>query len=357
MMMATRSRGYGKISKDLLKRVIQPRLGSPKGMKDILVGPDTGLDNAVIRLGHGKVLVGKTDPLSWIPKLGPRESAWLSIHHVASDFLTSGIRPQYAFFDFNLPPGVTDRQFREYWNSLHVEMTALGITVAGGHTGRYEGCDFTIVGGATLLGIGDERQYFVPGMAKIGDAIVVTKGAAIECTAILAKMFPKTVSIKLGRAILERSSKYFPMISVVKEAIVAVEKIGRNGGLTSLHDVEEGGLISAICEVAIASENGFSISKEKIPISEVSREICKLFGISDPYSAIGGGSLILTVNPDKSKKIVDVLAHAGLRASVVGTMEPRKNGFKIIDDPTKVRYPASDPYWKAYWKASTAGKN
>jgi hydrogenase expression/formation protein HypE len=350
--------GRGKAGKDFLERIILPRLGSRNRIKDLLVGPGTGLDNAVIRLGDGKVLVGKTDPITWIPELGPRDSAWLSIHQIASDFVTSGIVPEYAFFDFNLPPKVTDREFQEYWDSLDAEMRKLGITVAGGHTGRYEGSDFTVVGGATLIGVGDKKQYLAPSMAKVGDAIVVTKGAAIECTAILAKTFPKTVAQKLGRSVLEKAQKYFPLISVVKEALVATSKIGKAGGITSMHDIEEGGVLSAVCEVAIASNNGFSVSKSKIPLSEESREICKLFGIHDPLAAIGGGSLILTVSPEKAQKLVDVLVRGGVGALVVGEIERKRNGFKVVDDSgRKVKYPIADPYWRAFWRASRAGWN
>ena len=295
--------------------------------------------------------------------LGPKESAWLSIHQIASDFVTSGVAPQYAFFDFNLPPRVRDQEFQEYWNSLHAEMKALGITVAGGHTGRYQGCDFTVIGGATLIGVGDEHEYLAPNMARVGDAIVVTKGAAIECTAILAKTFPKTISAKLGHSVLERAEKYLHQMSIVKEALVVMSKVGmaetrQGGGVTSMHDVEEGGVLSAICEVATASNNGFSISKSKIPLSEESREICELFGIWDPYVAIGGGSLVLTVSLNKAEKLVNALASERVRASIVGMMEPKKNGFKIADDRQyKVRYTVIDPYWGAFWKASRAGWN
>jgi hydrogenase expression/formation protein HypE len=341
---------YGKAG--FLERVIRPKLGSKKRRGDLLVGPGVGLDNAVINLGGGKVLVAKTDPMSWIPRLGARDSAWLSIHEIATDFATSGVAPEYALFDFNLPPKVTDSEFGEYWNSLHVEMEKLGITAAGGHTGRYEGCDFTVVGGATLLGVGEREKYLAPSMARAGDAIVVTKGAAIECTAILAKMFPGSVAREFGTSFLEKAQGYFPKISAVKEALLA----RRAGGITSMHDVEEGGVLAAVCEVAIASGKGFAISKSEIHLSEESRKICDLFGVRDPYAAVGGGSLILTAALEKAKKLVGVFARAGIRASVVGSMEVKRRGFKITDDPEyEVRYPLIDPYWEAFWKASKAG--
>ena len=359
MTKITNDHKLGKLSGDF--GILRPGKGR-RQPKNLLVGPGIGLDNAVIRLDGGKVLVGKTDPISWIPKLGPVDSAWLSIHQITSDFVTSGVLPEYAFFELNLPQRVTDRELREYWNSLYKETKSLGIAVAGGHTGRYEGCDFTIVGGATLLGVGAREDYLTPRMARKGDSIIVTKGAAIECTAILARIFPETVSDRLGRSSLQRWQKLFPLISSVKDAIVAMEvgKSGKTGigGITSMHDVEEGGVLSANCEVAIASKLGFAISKNEIPVLKETKEICDIFGIHDPYTAIGGGSLIITASPDKAERVVQVLGNAGILAEVVGKMEHRNLGFKFADDPQhKIVYPVIDPYWEAFKKATEAGWN
>jgi hydrogenase expression/formation protein HypE len=68
-----------------LDKVIYPRLGAAR--REIIVGPRFGVDNAVVRVGGGKVLVATTDPLSFIPGLRPSESAWLSVNLLASDQL------------------------------------------------------------------------------------------------------------------------------------------------------------------------------------------------------------------------------------------------------------------------------
>ncbi len=59
-----------------------------KKRSEVLKGPQRGLDVSVVRLGKGKVMVATSDPLSYIPHVGPEASAWLSIHLLASDLTT-----------------------------------------------------------------------------------------------------------------------------------------------------------------------------------------------------------------------------------------------------------------------------
>ncbi len=127
--------------------------------KEVLSGPGPGVDTAVLRIEGGKVLIASTDPVSFIPELGARESAWLSVYATASDVATSGVPPKYAMFGLNLPPNLSDPVLRNYRTAIHESCRELGISIVGGHTGRFEGCDYTVVGGVTMFAIGDQSDY------------------------------------------------------------------------------------------------------------------------------------------------------------------------------------------------------
>ena len=73
----------GKVPREFLESVVFANLGAKRS--SFLVEPGHGLDNAVISLGGKKVLVVTSDPLSVIPSVGLKESAWLSVHLLASD--------------------------------------------------------------------------------------------------------------------------------------------------------------------------------------------------------------------------------------------------------------------------------
>ena len=156
----------------------------------LLVKPGHGLDNAVISLGGKKVLVVTSDPLSVIPSIGMKESAWLSVHLLASDLTTSGVSPQFAMLDLNLPPEMDLPAVGAYLKAIGDECRKLGIAIAGGHTGRYPGSGYTVVGGGTMFSVAERDAYVTPAMARPGDAVLITKGAAIGATAVLAHCVP-----------------------------------------------------------------------------------------------------------------------------------------------------------------------
>src|SRR4029077_13149881 len=154
----------GKARKNILESTVYESLGAPSSQ--LVVGPAFGADNAIIRLDRGRVLLATSDPLSYIPALGPEASAWLSVHLLASDLTTSGFSPQFGLFDFNLPPTLSDANFAKYWRSVHKECNQLRRPSIGGHAGRYPGIDYTIVGGGVMMATGPEDRYLTSIMAR-----------------------------------------------------------------------------------------------------------------------------------------------------------------------------------------------
>ena len=340
----------GKPNRSYLSRVIYRHLGA--GKREVIVGPRFGVDNAVVRIATKRVMVATADPLSFIPALGARDSAWLSVNLIASDLTTSGFQPQYGVFDFNLPPRMSDKQFTDYWVSFHNECRRLGLAIIGGHTGRYEGCDYTVIGGGMMYAVGDESKYLTSEMGQKDDDIILTKGAAIETTAVLTKVFPKTVRRALGDRLFERARKYLGKVSTVNDALTAVKVGVHENGVTSMHDATEGGVIAAICELATASRLGADLDLKAMPISQETEEICKIFGI-DPLTSLSEGSLVITCRPKKTGKLLARLQEANIRANVIGRLTTSGAVYATgIEGRRRVRYPKFDPYWRAYWNAT-----
>ncbi len=342
--------GYlGKVNRNYLDRVIYPRLGAAR--REIIVGPKFGVDNAVVKVGSGKVLVATTDPLSFIPGLRPRESAWLSVNLLASDLTTSGFAPQYGIFDFNLPPGMRDEEFADYWKGFHAECKRLGMAIVGGHTGRYQGCGYSVIGGGVLYSIGDERRYLTSAMGKNGDDIILTKGVAVETTAILTRAFPRTIRKVLGTRLFEKAWGYLLKVSTVKDALTAASVGVRRDGVTAMHDATEGGVTAAVLELATASGLGAELDLTDISTQEETREICRFFRIN-PLTSLSEGSLVIASRPDKTSKVLSKLTSAGIRSQLIGRLTSRTPSVYARTKRRRVRmtYPKFDPYWKAYWK-------
>ncbi len=346
----------GKVGQPLLQKLVYHNLGGKR--PEVSVGPKSGVDTSMVNLGGGKVLVTTTDPLSLVPSVGASESAWLSAHLIASDISTTGLAPTYGVFDFNLPPSMADSVFASYWKSFHRACKELGIAIIGGHTGRYAGCDYSIIGGGVMMTIGDKDKVLTSAMANVGDDLILTKGAAIESTAVLTRAYPYSVRRALGPRLFEKALEYLHKVTVVRDSLTAASVGVHEAGVTAMHDATEGGVVAAALELASASETGLRLYLEEIDMQEEVKQVCRLFRIN-PLTSLSEGSLIISSRPSSSTHIINVLSSKRIDANVVGRLVPKSNGYKSTDKSGTARlsYPRADPYWKAFDKARRKGWN
>jgi hydrogenase expression/formation protein HypE len=347
---AARFPAIGKVSPEFFDEIIYPRLGARR--KEVLVGPKHGHDCGVVRIGDGQVMVLTTDPIYIVPEYGFERAAWFAWHILASDVTTSGFPPAYVVVDFNLPMSMTEDEFTVIWEVFHRESRRYGAAVVGGHTARYTGTDYPMVGGATFVAVGPEDRFLHPGMGEPGDVIVITKGAAIEATGIFACAFPKTIEEQLGPQVLKQGQEFFAEMSTVDDALAAVAIGVRDEGVTAMHDATECGVIGGLFEVAQASGTGIVVDKERIHVHPAVKAICAHFGM-DPLTSISEGTLIITVRPDRARDLIAALKAAGIRGDEVGRLVTRDEGFNMIEAGKKkaLAHPVVDPFWKAIKEA------
>ncbi len=340
----------GKISPEIFTELIYPRLGAKDNK--ILVGPQNGVDVGIIEIG-GKAVSLTTDPVFIVPEYGWERAAWFAIHILASDSATSGLKPKYLTIDLNLPMEMTKQQLTTMWETMNKECSRLGIAVVTGHTGRYENCHYPMVGGATVIGVGELDEYVTPRFARAGDKIIITKGPAIEAVGIFATMFPKLIAEKFGEAFSKKAEQIFYKMSTVEDAMTAVSVGRRDGGVTAMHDATECGIWGGLFEIAQAAGLGTRIEKEKIVVEEGIEEICRLFEI-DPFASISEGTQIISCRPHKADAVVSALVTKGIKASIVGELTPPEKGMVLVTGgkEQKLEHPIVDPFWKAFYGAA-----
>jgi len=341
----------GKVSPEIFNEIILPQLGRKRD--SVLVGPEHGVDIGVCDLGHGQVMVTTTDPVFIVPPYGWERSAWFAVHILASDAVTSGLAPTYFTIDLNLPMSITREELETMWGTVHRECEKIGMAIISGHTGRYEGCGYPMVGGATVICIGAADKYLTPAMARAGDRIIVTKGAAVEAAGLFACTFPQRVAEAYGAETAKAAEEVFWQMSVVEDALTAVEVGVRDEGVTAMHDATECGVWGGLFEVAEASRVGMVVHKEEIILQPVIAQVCELFGI-DPYSSISEGTLIITCRPEKADEVVRRLDAKGIVSSIVGEVVPKDEGMNVFEGGLKreLVHPRVDPFWQAFGKAA-----
>jgi hydrogenase maturation factor len=305
------------------------------------------------------VLAITSDPLSLIPALGPERSARLACHLLASDLWTSGIAPAWVTVNLNLPPAMSDETLGAYWRAMSDEWARLDVAVVGGHTGRYEGCDYSIVGAATLVGVGDETRSLSPTMARPGDRVIVTKGCAVEATAIAAQMFPRRLQKALDgdEEAFARALALIDHVTVVPDCIAALRAGVRDRGVTAMHDATEGGVLGGLVELAQACGHDLRVQREAIPLPVEARAACAVFGI-DPWWTLAEGALLVCARPERVAAVLAELERDSIVAREVGEVVDGRGRVWLTDADgliSTLDRVEPDPYWEAYGRAVREG--
>ena len=336
----------GKVSRSFFETVIARHLGRRR--KDVLVGPANGVDVGVVQLPDGRALISTTDPIYIVPPYGWERAAWFAFHILASDLTTSGVAPQYVTLDWNLPMDIEDDQIETMLRTIDRECRKYGAAIVTGHTGRYEGCAYPMVGGATFLAIAPKDGWVTADMARPGNRLIVTKTAALEATAILANTFVDLVEGKLGAATTTRARGLFESMSTVDDALAAAGVGLRKRGVWAMHDATEGGVRNAVWEMAQASGIGVDVDLSDVPIDPSVAEVSKVCEM-DPLDAISEGTLLIAVEPDASEEVIARLKRKGILGVDIGAFT-KKGGH--CRDRGRALTPANrDPFWVAFSRA------
>jgi hydrogenase maturation factor len=309
----------GKLPGDLLGRLV-----AAYGTRDpaVVVGPGRGRDAAAIALGATTLAV-KTDPITFATD---RAGHYL-VEVNANDLACLGATPRWLLVTALLPEGATtpemvEDQFRE----LHDACAARGISLVGGHTEITLGLDRPILVG-TLIGEVAPGRLLKPGGARPGDKLLLTKGIAVEGTALLARELGERLRPVLGDDLLDRAAHLLlaPGISVVPDASILLA----HGGVTALHDPTEGGLAVGVRELADAAGCGATIVREKIPILPETAAICTALAL-DPLGLLASGSLLAAVEPSAARDLIAAGSSAGIPIKLIGEVTPPERGFVLV---------------------------
>ena len=317
--MSPRSFKTGKVPSDVLRRLVFNRLGVPTDR--VLSGPGVGEDAAVIDMGD-RVLVAKGDPITG----AEGNIGWLSVHINANDIASTGARPLWFVCIALLPEGADESLLEGIMDDIHEACLEVGASLVGGHTETTPGLDRPVLAGF-MMGEARRDSYVTTGGAKPGDLIILTKGAGIEGTAVIASDLRDHLKGKVDQEVVERGAAMVKWISVVPEAMKAVE----SASPSALHDPTEGGLINGLWEMAEAAGVGLKVDAASIHVPDETRQICGALGV-DPLRLLGSGALLITAQPGEAKKIMKALATEGISASVIGEVKPLSEGRLLVDE-------------------------
>ncbi len=322
----------GKVPEAVLKRSV---LNQIKHRRDeVLVGPAIGEDCSVLAIAEDEVLVISSDPITGaVSDIGT-----LAVHITANDIASNGAEVIGIMLTILLPEETEEDSLKAMMKDIEAVCIKLNIEVIGGHTEITKVVNQPVV---TVTGLGKMKRsdMIKTAGAKPGQEIVMTKWAGLEGTAIIATAKEEELKTKYSDSFLSGAKEMLDHISVVPEA-----KVARVVGVTSMHDVTEGGIFGALWEIGAASKVGLEVDLKKILLKQETVEICEFYELN-PYMLISSGCMLIITN--HANHLVDSLKAEGIVAAVIGRIT--EGNDRVILNEEERRFlepPKSDELYK-----------
>lgn len=260
----------GKVSETVLKRSVFKQLR--KRREEVLIHAGVGEDCTAVSVAPDEVIVLSTDPITGTVN----EIGTLAVHITANDIASSGAEVIGILTSVILPDGSREIALKRIMSEMESVCKELNIEIMGGHTEVSKAVNQPLI---TVTGVGKikKEQLVATKGLEVGDELVMTKWAGLEGTAILANDHFEELTGRYTKEYMENAKELIRHISVVKDA-----KIASQVGVTSMHDITEGGIYGALWEVASAAGIGVEVELEKIPIRQEMVEICEFYDLN-PY--------------------------------------------------------------------------
>ncbi len=299
----------GKLPAEALSRLLAQLRADPR----VLIGPGIGLDAAAIDMGDGRVLVATSDPITFATD----EIGRYSVHVNANDVACLGATPVWFMATVLLPEESQLDLAEAIFEQIRTTCEDLGIVPIGGHTEVTAGLVRPIIAGA-MLGETTAGALVRPESAQSGDQIILTKGIAIEGTAVIAREVPDALRARgVSESVVASAALLLeqPGISIVRDAQIACAA----AKVHALHDPTEGGLSTALLELSQATGCAVNVRRSDITILTETRSICSTLAL-DPLGLLASGALLIVVGASECDELRSALASEGIQAACIGEL-------------------------------------
>ena len=229
------------------KRTFSPH--TTEEIQSVGVGPQLGEDAAVVEFGDN-YLVATSDPITFATE----DIGWYVVCVNSNDIAAMGAGTEMVAGNFiAAEDATTPAMVRDIMAQITQACAAFDIAPLW-WTYRSHASRNTTRRHRTNDGGYPQNALFTSADACVGDVLILTKGLGIEATAIIARAREDQLREKCDAQFLEQAKNYLmdPGISVVQDAQIAIA----TGGVHAMHDVTEGGVATAVYELATAAELG-----------------------------------------------------------------------------------------------------
>jgi hydrogenase expression/formation protein HypE len=316
----------GKLPNDLLRELLSEVVAEDPS---ILIHPGVGEDIAAVDVTGEEVLVLKSDPITFATDGIGQYAVMVN----ANDIATAGARPRWLLTTLLFPPGSTAALVFRVVRELQEFCRKWGIALCGGHTEITDAVTRPVVVGMMAGTVRRGDLIDKRGM-RPGDSLLLTKGAAVEGTAIIAREFSgRLTSLGMAAADIRACRSFLDRISIIPEAGIAAAI----AGTSAMHDVTEGGIATALEELSAAGGHRLRVDVGAIPIFPETRRVCRLLGVH-PLGLIGSGSLLICCRNACRSRIEKALHRAGIPVACIGAVLEKGTGVEAVRNGRPARW-------------------
>lgn len=326
-------------------RAILGSLSPPVGLHQLLVGYENGDDSAALQLDGERVLVQTVDFFTPIVD-DPEIFGAIAAANAISDVYAMGAEPILGLAIAMFPTDVLPLSVLEgILRGGVAKATEAGFPIAGGHTI----IDDIPKYGLAVTGLVSPGNLMRNSGARPGDELFLTKPIGSGVLVAAYRAAGSGLSRLLGRTrpSLDEAIDWMTMLN--RDAARIMVDCGANAAT----DVTGYGLLGHLREMCNGSGTGAEIRAEAVPLMEGARDflakgflpagsrrnaeslrqVVELEANESDYrmlcDAQTSGGLIISISPERSRKLVESFDRSGLLLAHIGSMTDRPGIIRV----------------------------
>jgi len=313
----------GKLPSGLLQSLLNhlPTLGP-----EIIVPPGVGRDAAGIKIGK-KFFAVTTDPITCVTS----HLATYSVYVNMNDIACLGCVPRWYTGVLLLPPKTHAATVKKIWNELAQVLRQNNVQAIGGHVEVTNAVTRPVLIGQ-MIGEALYGKLLDPVKIKPGDCLLMWQKLALEGTAVIAQEKKEKLKKYFSLSAINRMSNLLsnPGINIypfAKKLLTFTREI------VALHDPTEGGVVTAIHELADAAQCGVKADCSQFSFLPETLKLAEIFHFN-PLGLLASGSLLIVCREAIALKILQHFLREPL--TLLGSFIPKNKG-KILVKNGKIR--------------------
>lgn len=257
-----------------------------------------------------------------------RHMAAAAVHQAVNRLAAAGGEARGVLLQFTVPDSLDEKGLKSLTASAAAACGWLQLAAGQSDVMVVPGLTTPMV---TAVAIGDWAALFEPEPAREDQDIIMAGYAGFRGSSELSEEHRESLWQHFNPDFLSRlleideAGTDFSCVSAVRAAAAA--------GVRTMYAAGEGGVFSAVWEMAGRDNLGARIHLKTIPIRQETVEVCDYFNIT-PYQLLSTGTLLLAA--DHGQKVLTELAAAGIPAVIIGHLTGDND--RVVLNEEEVRY-------------------